>query len=97
MNHSCIYKERLMLNSTTSDTAHTFADTVSTAVHHITTTAHTLAAHVGTFLKSRDEWERECEEAYLAEAVDGYDLEYRMREIDRRHALQLPCLTGFSH
>jgi hypothetical protein len=82
-----------MLNSTTAYPSHTFANTVYAAVHCITTSAHALVAYAGTFVKSPQEYD----EAYLAQAVDNYDLEYRMRELDRGHASQLQCLTGFSH
>lgn len=37
--------------------------------------------------------EREREEAYLAESTDIYDLEYRIRELDREIHLK-PALMG---
>jgi hypothetical protein len=41
----------------------------------------------------------ERDEAYLADAVDIYDLEHRMRELDRRDAGRFPGAFGncFNH
>ena len=36
--------------------------------------------------KSADQREKEREDAYLAEATDLYDLEFRMRSLDRQKA-----------
>jgi len=41
--------------------------------------------------KSSDVLEREREEAYLADAVDIYDLEFRLRKIDREKAARHPA------
>jgi hypothetical protein len=40
--------------------------------------------------KSVDQRERERNDAYLAEATDIYDLEYRMKQLDRRGSLRHP-------
>jgi hypothetical protein len=48
------------------------------------TSAVRLAAYIG---QSPEERELKHQEAYLAQATDRYDLEYRIRELDRtRHA-----------
>lgn len=36
-----------------------------------------------SFVVTDDDFQRRADEAYLAEAVDTYDLERRMRQIDR--------------
>jgi hypothetical protein len=40
--------------------------------------------------KSHDEISKERNDAYLAEATDLYDLEFRMRKIDRESKLRHP-------
>jgi hypothetical protein len=40
--------------------------------------------------KSADEIEKDREEAYLAEANDIYDLEFRLRKLDREKATRHP-------
>ena len=40
--------------------------------------------------KSADQVEKEREEAYLAEATDLYDLEFRLRRLDREKATRHP-------
>ena len=40
--------------------------------------------------KSSDEIEKERDDAYLAEATDLYDLEFRMRKLDRQKAVRHP-------
>lgn len=49
--------------------------------------AHAVLAGVSSFFaflaRDAEEHERARTEAYLAEAVDRYDLEFRMRELDR--------------
>jgi hypothetical protein len=48
------------------------------------TSAVRLATYIG---QSAEERELKHQEAYLAQATDRYDLEYRIRELDRtRHA-----------
>ncbi len=44
--------------------------------------------------KSHDEIEKEREEAYLAEATDLYDLEYRLRRIDQDKSARHPSWMG---
>lgn len=44
-----------------------------------------------SFAKSSDVLEREREEAYLADAVDIYDLEFRLRKIDLDKAARHPA------
>ena len=41
--------------------------------------------------KSSDLIEKEREEAYLADAVDIYDLEFRLRKLDRDKAARHPA------
>ncbi|HTH62605.1 MAG TPA: DUF3563 family protein [Paraburkholderia sp.] len=41
--------------------------------------------------KSADEIEKERENAYLAEATDLYDLEFRLRRLDRDRATRYPA------
>ena len=38
------------------------------------------------------ETQQELDEAYLAESVDIYDLEHRMRDLDIAHS----CMSGFN-
>lgn len=40
--------------------------------------------------KSADELEKEHNDAYLAEATDLYDLEFRLRKLDRQRAVRHP-------
>ncbi|SAL39298.1 DUF3563 family protein [Caballeronia humi] len=40
--------------------------------------------------KSPDQRDRERDDAYLAEATDIYDLEYRMKKMDRRGSKRHP-------
>ncbi|CDY76073.1 FIG00452784: hypothetical protein [Caballeronia glathei] len=40
--------------------------------------------------KSFDQREKERDDAYLAEATDIYDLEYRMKKLDRRASPRHP-------
>ncbi|PXW28190.1 DUF3563 family protein [Paraburkholderia caballeronis] len=40
--------------------------------------------------KSSDEIEKERDDAYLAEATDLYDLEFRLRKLDRQKAVRHP-------
>ncbi|SAK96204.1 hypothetical protein AWB77_05585 [Caballeronia fortuita] len=40
--------------------------------------------------KSADERDRARDDAYLAEATDIYDLEYRMKKLDKRGAARHP-------
>jgi hypothetical protein len=44
--------------------------------------------------ESPERREREREDAYLAESTDIYDLEYRMRELDRRNRQRSAPWTG---
>ncbi|HAT29724.1 MAG TPA: hypothetical protein DCW29_02375 [Janthinobacterium sp.] len=47
-------------------------------------TVRSVATRVHTFfVQSAEHRERAYEEAYLAESVDRYDLEFRMRELAR--------------
>jgi len=52
------------------------------------TALRTAAAQLATYIgQSAEERELKHQEAYLAQATDRYDLEYRIRELDRtRHA-----------
>jgi hypothetical protein len=44
-----------------------------------------LLSRIFLFLtKSADQRDRERDDAYLAEATDIYDLEYRMKKLDQR-------------
>ncbi|MDR5761886.1 DUF3563 family protein [Caballeronia sp. LZ035] len=44
-----------------------------------------LLSRIFLFLtKSADQRDRERDDAYLAEATDVYDLEYRMKKLDQR-------------
>jgi len=50
-----------------------------------------LLSRIFLFLtKSADQRVRERDDAYLAEATDIYDLEYRMKKLDQRAAGQHP-------
>jgi hypothetical protein len=44
--------------------------------------------------KSADERKKEHDDAYLAEATDLYDLEYRMRKLDRDAATRSTAWLG---
>ncbi|SPB14737.1 hypothetical protein NOV72_01968 [Caballeronia novacaledonica] len=50
-----------------------------------------LLSRIFLFLtKSADERDRARDDAYLAEATDIYDLEYRMKKLDQRSAARHP-------
>ncbi|SAL70345.1 hypothetical protein AWB71_04269 [Caballeronia peredens] len=50
-----------------------------------------LLSRIFLFLtKSADQRDRERDDAYLAEATDIYDLEYRMKKLDQRVAARHP-------
>lgn len=54
------------------------------AGHGIAATTHAALEQIGNALtRSMEEGRRENEEAYLAESTDCFDLERRMRELDR--------------
>jgi len=44
--------------------------------------------------KSADEVEKERDDAYLAEATDLYDLEFRLRRLDQNKATRHPSWMG---
>jgi hypothetical protein len=50
-----------------------------------------LSRIFSSFTKSSAALEKEREEAYLAEAVDIYDLEFRLRKLDRDKASRHPA------
>lgn len=50
-----------------------------------------LLSRIFLFLtKSADQRDRERNDAYLAEATDIYDLEYRMKKLDKRATVRHP-------
>jgi len=50
-----------------------------------------LLSRIFLFLtKSADQRDRERDDAYLAEATDIYDLEYRMKKLDQRVTVRHP-------
>jgi hypothetical protein len=50
-----------------------------------------LISRIFLFLtKSADQRDRERDDAYLAEATDIYDLEYRMKALDKRKTSRHP-------
>ena len=50
-----------------------------------------LLSRIFLFLtKPADQRDRERDDAYLAEATDIYDLEYRMKKLDKRAATRHP-------
>ena len=51
---------------------------------YLVTTLRTAAVQLATYIgQSTEERERKHQDAYLAQATDRYDLEYRIRELDR--------------
>jgi hypothetical protein len=75
-------KGQIML---TSSAAHqvspaTFARFSQELVTALRTATAQLATYIG---QSAEERELKYQEAYLAQATDRYDLEYRIRELDR--------------
>ncbi|EKS67104.1 MULTISPECIES: DUF3563 family protein [Caballeronia] len=51
-----------------------------------------LLSRIFLFLtKSADERDRARDDAYLAEATDIYDLEYRMKKLDQRATARHPA------
>jgi Protein of unknown function (DUF3563) len=44
--------------------------------------------------KSADEVAKERQDAYLSEAIDLYDLEFRMRKLDREAQRRQPAWMG---
>ncbi|MES2072109.1 MAG: DUF3563 family protein [Pseudomonadota bacterium] len=55
-----------------------------------------LSGTLNALLDSHGEWERAGQEAYLAKAVSAYDLERRMRALDR-HACRQPLRMMTDH
>ncbi len=54
-----------------------------------------LLSRIFLFLtKSADQRERERDDAYLAEATDIYDLEYRMKALDKRKVSRLSWMAN---
>jgi hypothetical protein len=50
----------------------------------LVTSLRTAVAQLATYIgQSAEERELKYQEAYLAQATDRYDLEYRIRELDR--------------
>ncbi|KMY85073.1 Flp pilus assembly protein CpaB [Candidatus Paraburkholderia calva] len=50
-----------------------------------------ISSRIFLFLtKSADQRDRERDDAYLAEATDIYDLEYRMKALDKRKVARQP-------
>lgn len=74
----------------TSSAAHQLASVAYFArfLQELGTAVRTAAAELATYIgQSAEERELKHQEAYLAQATDRYDLEYRIRELDRtRHA-----------
>jgi hypothetical protein len=51
-----------------------------------------LLSRIFLFLtKSADQRDRDRDDAYLAEATDIYDLEYRMKALDKRKVARHPA------
>lgn len=74
----------------TSSAAHQVSSVADFArfFQELATALRTAAAQLATYIgQSTEERELKRQEAYLAQATDRYDLEYRIRELDRtRHA-----------
>jgi hypothetical protein len=72
--------------STSSATAH-HVSSVAEFVRfsqELVTALRAAAAQLATYMgQSTEERELKYQEAYLAQATDRYDLEYRIRELDR--------------
>lgn len=72
----------------TSSAAHQVSPVADFArfLQELGTTLRTAAAQLLTYIgQSTEERESKRQEAYLAQATDRYDLEYRIRELDRTH------------
>jgi hypothetical protein len=71
----------------TSSAAHSVADFARFS-QELVAALRAAIAQLATYIgQSADERELKYQEAYLAQATDRYDLEYRIRELDRtRHA-----------
>jgi hypothetical protein len=55
----------------------------------LVTALRTAASQLMTYIsQSTEERERKHQEAYLAQATDRYDLEYRIRELDRTRSVR---------
>lgn len=60
------------------------------AGHGIAASTHAALEYIGNaFTRSMEEGRREHDEAYLAESTDRFDLERRMRELDRGYPEKL--------
>jgi hypothetical protein len=76
----------LMLTITAASKSHLLVDAAYAALERCASSLHALVVDIRASLaQSADDRERAREEAYLAEATDQYDLEFRMRELDRKN------------
>jgi hypothetical protein len=57
---------------------------------------YALWKFINQLTMSAEQRRLESEEAYLSEAVDLYDLEARMRDLDRRASRNNPSWTGYN-
>jgi DNA topoisomerase VI subunit B len=82
-----LLKVKIMSTSSATRQVSSIADFARLSQDLVTalrTSAVRLATYIG---QSTEERELKHQEAYLAQATDRYDLEYRIRELDRtRHA-----------
>jgi predicted class III extradiol MEMO1 family dioxygenase len=77
-------KERIMATSTMTFKSHSLAHEAWVAIEHAAVVVRTAVSDFCHYLaQSAEAREHARDDAYLAEAVDCYDLEYRMRELDR--------------
>ncbi len=86
-----------MSASTFGSTSPVFTSTARDAVAAASHAVYALLARVAVFFSVDSEQRaRARQEAYLAESADRYELEYRMRELDRAEAKPY-WLTGMQH
>lgn len=84
-----------MLTHTADSSSLTFAHAARVVIKRAAASVRAHVADICTYLaQSSEERQRAREEAYLAEAVDRYDLEFRMRELDRGRTSQSQWRTG---
>jgi hypothetical protein len=78
------FEERTMSTASTSTMPNALVTAMRAAGHGLTAFTLTALENIGNaFTRSMEASRREHDEAYLAQSADRFDLERRMRELDR--------------
>ena len=77
-------EERKMSTASIATTPNALVTAIRAAGHGLAAFTHAALENIGNaFTRSMEESRRETDEAYLAQSADRFDLERRMRELDR--------------